>query len=104
MREILIHKYVVVISPIISKSPISGPLGSLMNICKYPVSSKSIIDIYKDIMNIFIYDENDSEINDKIITKYQREYNIKFIKTNILLDSNINKLNLGRLILSLKNK
>lgn len=104
MKEILKQKKVVVINPLIGKNPISGPSGMFMKICKYPISSISIIEIYKDIMDIFIYDENDNEINESIIKMYNDKYNIRFIKTNILLNSNENKLNLGKLILSLKNE
>lgn len=94
-------KKVIVVSPIIGNRVISGPAGILMKFCGFIPSSKSIIEMYKDIMDVFIFDDNDNIIDEDLINKYSTLYNIKFIRTNIILNSTDDKYNLANLILSI---
>lgn len=65
MREILKHKKVVAVSPIIGKEPVSGPAGKLMQARGLEVSSVGVAKCYQDIIDVFVIDERDtSDISD----------------------------------------
>ncbi len=60
MREILKHKKVVAVSPIIGKKPVSGPAGKLMDARGLEVSSVGVAMCYQDIVDVFVIDERDT--------------------------------------------
>ena len=60
MREILKHKKVVAVSPIIGKKPVSGPAGKLMQARGLEVSSVGVAMCYQDIVDVFVIDERDT--------------------------------------------
>jgi LPPG:FO 2-phospho-L-lactate transferase len=59
MKDILKTKKVIAISPIIGKAPVSGPAGKLMAAAGLDVSSKSVAELYKEFVDVFIYDIRD---------------------------------------------
>ncbi|OFV67431.1 MAG: LPPG:FO 2-phospho-L-lactate transferase [Candidatus Syntrophoarchaeum caldarius] len=59
ITEILKKAKVVVISPIIGDKPVSGPAGKFMDALGIDVSSKGILDLYHEIVDIFIHDIRD---------------------------------------------
>ncbi|MCD4844450.1 MAG: 2-phospho-L-lactate transferase [Methanosarcinales archaeon] len=66
MRELILSKHVVAISPIIGYEPVSGPAAKLMNACGYEVSSWGVAQCYGDLLDIFIIDEQDMEMKSNI--------------------------------------
>ena len=69
IREILKTKKVIAVSPIIGSEPVSGPAGKLMAAKGLDVSSKAVADLYKDFIDIFIYDICDEVIDPAEIEK-----------------------------------
>ncbi len=88
------------VSPIITNTPISGPTSLFMKLCGFDPSSISIIEMYKDFMNVFVYDKRDKNITEEIIKFYSKKYNIKFIKSDIILNSTEKRIELAKLIIS----
>jgi LPPG:FO 2-phospho-L-lactate transferase len=64
MRKILAQKKVIAVSPIIGNSPVSGPAGKFLSACGFPVSSKGVTECYKDILDIMVIDERDTDEKD----------------------------------------
>ncbi|WP_456375387.1 2-phospho-L-lactate transferase [Methanocaldococcus sp.] len=62
IREILKDKKVVVVSPIVGNSAVSGPAGKLMKVKGYEVSIKGVYEFYKDIVDILVVDKTDKEL------------------------------------------
>ncbi len=60
MRNILEHKKVVAVSPIIGKEPVSGPAGKLMQARGFEVSSVGVAKCYQDIIDVFVIDDRDT--------------------------------------------
>ncbi|NJD52162.1 MAG: 2-phospho-L-lactate transferase [Candidatus Methanoperedens sp.] len=60
IREILMTKNVIAVSPIIGDSPVSGPAGKLMGAKGYPVSSNGVARYYGDILDIMVIDDKDT--------------------------------------------
>ena len=69
IRDILKTKKVIAVSPIIGSEPVSGPAGKLMAAKGLDVSSKAVAELYKDFVDIFIYDIRDDIINPAGIEK-----------------------------------
>ena len=67
MKEILKTKKVIAISPIIGKEPVSGPAGKLMAAKGLEVSSRGVAELYKDFVDVFVYDIRDDVLNPKDI-------------------------------------
>ncbi|MDL2261492.1 2-phospho-L-lactate transferase [Methanimicrococcus sp. OttesenSCG-928-J09] len=63
MKEILKTKKVIAISPIIGNAAVSGPAGKLMAAKGLEVSSKGVAELYKDFIDIFVYDIRDDVID-----------------------------------------
>lgn len=62
MREMLRDKKVIAISPIVGKSPVSGPAGKFMKAKGYEVSPLGVLRFYEDIIDALIVDESDSQL------------------------------------------
>jgi len=67
IRERLKDKYVIAISPIIGKKPISGPAASFMRAKGLDISSNGVAEFYKDILDVFVVDYRDKIIDKKKI-------------------------------------
>ncbi len=61
-RKKLRDKKVVAISPIIGKTPVSGPAGKLMRAKGYEVSPKGVADVYADFLDLLVVDESDEGV------------------------------------------
>ncbi|HID26816.1 MAG TPA: 2-phospho-L-lactate transferase, partial [Methanosarcinales archaeon] len=59
IKKLLKQKNVIAISPIIGHQPVSGPAGKLMHACGYEVSSRGVIECYKEFLDTFIIDVRD---------------------------------------------
>jgi LPPG:FO 2-phospho-L-lactate transferase len=59
MDRILRNKFVIAISPIVGKKPISGPAAELMCAKGFEVSPLGISECYKDFLDVLIIDEGD---------------------------------------------
>lgn len=84
----------IAISPFIGKQAFSGPAAKLMRACGYESSSHSLLEVYKNCMDILI-----AHHTDKNLFTAAQKTNVRF--TNILLDSSHKKSSLARIILSL---
>lgn len=67
MRELLKDKKVVAISPIVGRSPVSGPAGKFMKAKGYEVSPMGVLKIYEDVVDALIVDESDSNLENEMI-------------------------------------
>ena len=59
IKEILINKYVIAVSPIIGGKAVKGPLGKMLREFRYDVHPRSILEIYKDFLNCLYIDTVD---------------------------------------------
>ncbi|NQE45735.1 2-phospho-L-lactate transferase [ANME-1 cluster archaeon GoMg2] len=69
VREILKHKKVVAISPIIGNNPISGPAGKFMRAKGFEVSPFGVFKCYEDFLDVLVIDESDESQADKEVEK-----------------------------------
>ncbi|SFM44111.1 2-phospho-L-lactate transferase [Methanolobus profundi] len=65
MREILMDKKVVAVSPIIGTEPVSGPAGKLMIARGIEVSSYGVASYYSDFLDHMVIDERDTIDEDR---------------------------------------
>jgi LPPG:FO 2-phospho-L-lactate transferase len=63
VREALREKFTIAVSPFIGNRPISGPAAALMQAWGYTPTSYGTWEVYKDVVNMFIQDERDTEID-----------------------------------------
>jgi len=66
IKELLKDKKVVVVSPIVGNSAVSGPAGKLMRAKGYDVSVKGIYEFYKDVVDVLVIDNTDKEMAKEI--------------------------------------
>lgn len=66
VKEVLKKVYVVAVSPIIGKNPVSGPAAKFMNAKGFEVSCTGIAKIYQEFMDRFIIDTEDEGSKKKI--------------------------------------
>jgi LPPG:FO 2-phospho-L-lactate transferase len=59
IRDIMKQKFVIGVSPIIGGSAIKGPLGLMLADQNQSIHPKSVAEMYKDFLNIFIIDHQD---------------------------------------------
>jgi len=62
VREELKKKFVISVSPFIGKRPVSGPAAALMEAWGYEPTSLGTSKVYEDIVDMFIQDIKDSDI------------------------------------------
>ena len=79
IKNILEHKYVIAVSPIIGGKAVKGPLGKMLKELGYNIHPLSIIEIYKDFLNCFYIDIDD------YIEKIQNSVSGIIIKTGRIL-------------------
>lgn len=58
-RDRLRDKKVVAISPIVGRTPVSGPAGKLMRAKGYEVSPKGVAEVYADFLDLLVVDHAD---------------------------------------------
>ena len=96
VREILKQKFVVGVSPIIGGKAVKGPLGRMLEEQRMEVDSQSIIEIYKDFLNVFIIDEMDS-----IDSHTELGFSIMIYKEKILLPDIESRIELASKIIQI---
>jgi len=79
IKNILEHKYVIAVSPIIGGKAVKGPLGKMLRELGYNIHPLSIIEIYKDFLNCFYIDI------DEYIEKMKNSVSGIIIKTDRIL-------------------
>ncbi|WP_456329523.1 2-phospho-L-lactate transferase [Archaeoglobus sp.] len=88
-RKKLRDKKVVAISPIIGKTPVSGPAGKLMRAKGYEVSPKGVADVYADFLDLLVVDESDEGVVEKSVA------------TNTIMKSKEDAIRLGEFVVRL---
>ena len=94
VRKALKNSYVVAVSPIIGKKPVSGPAAKFMKALGHDVSSLGVADIYHDFLDKFIIDlldKDHKEEIEKLITDV--------MVTHTIMTNVTDKINLARCIL-----
>jgi LPPG:FO 2-phospho-L-lactate transferase len=89
-KEILRDKKVVAISPIIGRSPVSGPAGKFMASLGFEVSPRGVADIYGDILDVLVVDERDED--------YEID-SVEVLKANTLMRDKDSAIKLSEFIL-----
>ncbi|MDD1675354.1 MAG: 2-phospho-L-lactate transferase CofD family protein, partial [Methanomicrobiales archaeon] len=59
VRESLVTRQVIAVSPFIGDKPVSGPAGVLMEACGREPSSRGTFELYRDLHPVFIQDIRD---------------------------------------------
>ncbi len=90
-REILKKKKVIVISPIVGTSPISGPADKLMKAKGYESSPYGVYKFYEDIIDIFVVHNTDNNI----------KVDCEIYSTNIIMKNKEDKIRLAKEVLEL---
>ena len=108
IREILMTKKVIAVSPIIGNSPVSGPAGKLMSAKGYPVSSNGVARCYGDILDIMVIDGRDTAKGGtakgdtvKGDTAKEPDFSVKTVQLDTIMTSVEKSENLARNILKL---
>ena len=94
VKEALKNSYVVAVSPIIGGNPVSGPAAKFMNAMGHEVSCEGVATIYKEFMDKFIIDVEDTESEKKI-----EKLISKVVITNTNMKTINDKVRLARIIL-----
>ncbi len=66
IRKLLKNKPVIAISPIIGRSPVSGPAAKFMRAKGFEVSPKGVYDVYEEFLDVLIVHETDREFENEI--------------------------------------
>ncbi|ACV23873.1 2-phospho-L-lactate transferase [Methanocaldococcus fervens] len=91
MKDLLKDKKVVVVSPIVGDSAVSGPAGKLMKAKGYEVSVKGVYEFYKDIVDILVIDTVDKDM--------AKEIPCKVLITNTIMKTLDDKVRLAKNII-----
>jgi len=91
IRDMLKEKFVVSVSPIINGKAVKGPLSKMLVEMGKSCSQQSIIDFYKDFLDVFYIDQEDQgesleENQSSIIIKYSNIYLNNIQKRKTLAD------------------
>jgi LPPG:FO 2-phospho-L-lactate transferase len=95
VKEALKKTYVIAISPIIGKAPVSGPAEAFMTALGYEVSSYGVAAIYSDFLNKIIIDKKDINEKERIEEIID---NVEIANTK-MIDINT-KVELGKIVLN----
>lgn len=98
VREALMDKYVVAVSPIVGTEPVSGPAGKFMNALGYDVSAIGVSNMYKDFVDKLIIDDEDKKLAPQI-----KEIVGDVGITNTMMKSLDIKKDLAKFVLDSKN-
>jgi len=93
IKKLLKQKNVIAISPIIGHQPVSGPAGKLMHACGYEVSSRGVIECYKEFLDTFIIDVRDDLLLGPIYEK-----NINILSADTMMTSVEKSISLAKLV------
>jgi LPPG:FO 2-phospho-L-lactate transferase len=77
IRQLLKHKKVVAISPIVGNKPISGPAGKFMRAKGFEVSPYGVFKCYEDFLAMFVIDKGDECKVDKEVAVFKTDIIIK---------------------------
>lgn len=97
IKDILKRKKVIAVSPIIGNAPVSGPAGKLMAAKGIEVSSKGVAELYRDFIDIFVYDIRDDVLNPNEI----EAMGIKAVALDTMMIDEEKRKNLAKEILKL---
>lgn len=90
MKEMLMKKNVIAVSPIIGNSPVSGPAGKLMSARGFPVSSRGVARCYGDILDCIVIDNKDtSNVSDFDVKTVQLDTIMTSVERSRCLAENI---------------
>jgi len=82
---------ILAISPIVGGAPVKGPTDKIMRGLGLEVSALAVAELYKDFLDVFIIDQIDRELRDRI-----EALGIEVIVTNTLMKSLRDKVQLAR--------
>ena len=85
---------VVSISPIVGGAAIKGPAARMMGDLHHEVSALGVARIYKDLLDVMIIDEQDTNLKNEI-----EELGIKTVVTDTIMSSFQKKINLSNTVL-----
>ncbi|AGK61222.1 LPPG:FO 2-phospho-L-lactate transferase [Archaeoglobus sulfaticallidus PM70-1] len=91
-REILREKFVVAVSPIIGSRSFSGPAGKFMKALGYEVSSRGVVDIYQEFLDVLVIDEEDFDFEDE---------RVEVVKAKTIMKTKEDAVKLAEFVLSL---
>lgn len=86
----------VAVSPLVKGRPFSGPADKFMRACGLEVSSLSIANLYKDLIDYFVLDFED-DVSDEDIS----DLGVKPVRAKIYMGNADSKIRLAKLVLSL---
>ncbi len=85
---------VIAISPIVGGRAVSGPAGKLMRACGYEVSARGVAEVYGDLIDVLIIDEQDAALVEVI-----ERLGIRAVVAPTLLSDLTTKIELARCVL-----
>lgn len=99
VRDLLCKKFVIGVSPILGGKAVKGPLGKILSEFEMSINPSSIVDLYKDFLNVFLIDNSDTDEN------FSESASSIIIKKEDILIPNINtRIKLAKAIISIYNK
>jgi len=102
IKELLMDKKVIAISPIIGRKPFSGPADKLMKAKGYDISPEGVSDCYNEFLDILVVDKVDKHLEgNKTIENKNGDKKIKVISivsTSILMKNREDAVNLSKFI------
>lgn len=97
IKEILKKSKVIAVSPLIGNEAVSGPAAKLMAAKGLDVSSSGVAALYKDFVDVFVYDIRD----DVFDPKAAEEMGIKAVALDTMMVDEEKRVNLAEQILKL---
>ncbi|RLI86046.1 MAG: 2-phospho-L-lactate transferase [Archaeoglobales archaeon] len=92
VKEMLREKFVIAVSPIVGKNPVSGPAGKFMRAKGYEVSPIGVVNVYSDFLDVLIVDR----VDEGLVGKYG---DVKIVSTNTIMKSRDDARRLAQFIL-----
>lgn len=97
VKDLLKSKKVIAVSPLIGRSPVSGPAAKLMAAKGIDVSSTGVAELYQEIADIFVYDIRDEILNPAAI----EALGMKAVALDTLMTDEKKRVHLAQEILKL---
>ncbi|RUM34959.1 MAG: 2-phospho-L-lactate transferase, partial [Archaeoglobus sp.] len=91
IKRMLKKKFVVAVSPIIGKKPVSGPAAKLMKAKGFEVSADGVADCYSDFLDLIVVHSGD-------------RCNYKYVETDIVMRDKKDEIRLAKFIVDLVKK
>ena len=92
VKEMLREKFVIAVSPIVGKNPVSGPAGKFMRAKGYEVSPIGVVNVYSDFLDVLIVDR----VDEGLVGKYG---DVEIVSTNTIMKSRDDARRLAQFIL-----